>query len=368
MCFTSDPFEHFLRIQGGEVKEGKNQTLVGRTMEILPVEPAIETNVARSMAAVIPNAHRSSELIAAIVPWLCEACESDESYIAYMRDLGQFFHAMAAKGIGPLRITADHIRIYKASMLAKGGKKATVSRKLSVLRRAYNRLAQKGLIDWAEAQDIQSIEAPPVEKNSTPALTRAQAISLLEAIPAGTLKGVRDLALLQTYFSTGCRASAIVGARVGDIEFDGVDHRLHVTEKRGKQSRKLLLDAARPVFAYVAAAGIKAEREGPLFRPLTKRLDEFENAFLHRTTPWRLVKQYCRLAGINPAGLHRRGIGVHSLRKTSITEAIRNGAGMHEVREFAGHSDIRTTELYYVRREEDAEFAARRVQIRATAK
>src|SRR5438067_2501379 len=34
---------------------------------------------------------------------------------------------------------------------------------------------------------------------------------------------------------------------------------------------------------------------------------------------------------------------------------------MHEVREFAGQSDIRTTELDFVRKEEDAEVAARRV-------
>jgi hypothetical protein len=37
---------------------------------------------------------------------------------------------------------------------------------------------------------------------------------------------------------------------------------------------------------------------------------------------------------------------------------------MHEVREFAGHSDIRTTGLYFVRNEEDGEVAARRIQIR----
>ena len=37
---------------------------------------------------------------------------------------------------------------------------------------------------------------------------------------------------------------------------------------------------------------------------------------------------------------------------------------MHEVREFAGHADIRTTEVSFVRREEDAEVAARRIQIR----
>ncbi|MGA9923325.1 MAG: hypothetical protein WBQ29_07950 [Isosphaeraceae bacterium] len=43
---------------------------------------------------------------------------------------------------------------------------------------------------------------------------------------------------------------------------------------------------------------------------------------------------------------------------------IRNGATMHEVREFAGHADIRTTELYFESKEEDAEVAARRIQIR----
>jgi hypothetical protein len=41
---------------------------------------------------------------------------------------------------------------------------------------------------------------------------------------------------------------------------------------------------------------------------------------------------------------------------------------MHGVREFAGHSDIRTTELCLVRKEEDAEVAARRIQIRLTGR
>ena len=36
---------------------------------------------------------------------------------------------------------------------------------------------------------------------------------------------------------------------------------------------------------------------------------------------------------------------------------------MHEVRELAGHADIRTTEVYIVRKEEDAEMAARRIHI-----
>ncbi len=80
------------------------------------------------------------------------------------------------------------------------------------------------------------------------------------------------------------------------------------------------------------------------------------------------MKRYCRAAGIEPERLGQRGIGVHSLRKTAINDAIRGGAQMHEVREFAGHSDIRTTELYFVRKEEDGEMAARRIQIRVTGR
>ena len=52
---------------------------------------------------------------------------------------------------------------------------------------------------------------------------------------------------------------------------------------------------------------------------------------------------------LDPTRMGGRGIGIHSLRKTAINDAIRNGATMHEVREFAGHADIRTTEVYFVR-------------------
>src|ERR671934_6871 len=125
-----------------------------------------------------------------------------------------------------------------------------------------------------------------------------------------------------------------------------------------------LLDAARPVLSYVARAVIKDDREGPLFRPLTPDAARLIRRHLDRKTPWRLVKKYCRAAGIDPDRLGGRGIGIHSLRKTAINDAIRNGASMHEVREFAGHADIRTTEVYFIRKEEDGEVAARKIQIR----
>ena len=170
----------------------------------------------------------------------------------------------------------------------------------------------------------------------------------MEAIPSDTLQGIRDLALMSVFFITGCRVSAVTGACVGHLETDGVEHYLHVTEKRNKKRRKILLDAARPVLAYLSR-GYWGGQGGAAFSAHEAGRKRLRAAAPGPQDPWRLVKKYCEAAGIDPERFGGRGIGIHSLRKTAINDAIRNGATMHEVREFAGHADIRTTEVYFVR-------------------
>jgi integrase/recombinase XerC len=196
-----------------------------------------------------------------------------------------------------------------------------------------------------DPQDISAIKAPGVQKTSKPSLTQKQAIALPEAILIDKFQGLRDLALMSVFFLTGFRVSAVVAACVGHLETDGVEHYLHVPEERNKKRRKILLGAARPVFKYLERAGIAEDKEGPLFRPLRPAGSGVVRRHLNRKTPW-------RLGG--------KGIGIHSLRKTAINDAIRNGAAMHEVRELAEYADIRSTEIYFVRKEEDGEMAARR--------
>ena len=330
-----------------------------------PAADKVQAFLAQALAATGTDAPTTA---GALVPWICDALLSNHSVKAYGRDLMDFLRHMRAQGVSPLEVTADHVKLYKRALLEAGRTSATVARRLSVLRGTYHQLAAKGLVSWETAQDVAAVKAPGVQKNSTPSLTQKQAIALLEAIPSDTLQGIRDLAMMSVFFLTGCRVSAVTGACVGHLETDGVEHFLHVTEKRNKKRRKILLDAARPVLAYVARAGIGEDKEGPLFRPMTPDATRLIRRHLDRKTPWRLVKKYCQAAGIDPDRLGSRGIGIHSLRKTAINDAIRNGASMHEVREFAGHSDIRTTEVYFVRKEEDAEVAARRIQIRLTGR
>ena len=215
-----------------------------------PAAEKVEAFLAKALEAT--GSEAPSTAAGALVPWLCDVLLSNHSVKAYGRDLLDFVRHMQAQGIDPLHVTADHVKCYKRALLEAGMKSATVARRLSVLRGTYQQLAAKSLIAWETAQDIGAVKAPPVQKNSTPSLTERQAIALLEAIPTDTLQGIRDLALMNVFFITGCRVSAIVQACVGHLETDGVEHYLHVTEKRNKKRRKILLDAARPLLAYVA--------------------------------------------------------------------------------------------------------------------
>src|SRR3954471_15795225 len=231
-----------------------------------PAAARVEAFLADALAATGGDAPTTA---GALVPWICDALLSNHSVKAYGRDLMDFLRHMQARGVTPLEVTADHVKMYKRALLEAGRTSATVARRLSVLRGTYKQLAAKGLISWETAQDIGAVKAPAVQKNSTPSLTKLQAISLLEAIPSETLQGIRDLAMMSVFFLTGCRVSAVTGACVGHLETDGVEHFLHVTEKRNRKRRKILLDAARPVLAYLERAGIQDDREGPLFRPMT---------------------------------------------------------------------------------------------------
>ncbi len=123
------------------------------------------------------------------MPWICDALLSNHSVKAYGRDFMDFVRHMQAQGVTPLDVTADHVKLYKRGLLEAGMTSATVARRLSVLRGAYEQLAAKGLISWETAQDIAAVKAPGVQKNATPSLTQKQAIALLEAIPTDTLAG-----------------------------------------------------------------------------------------------------------------------------------------------------------------------------------
>ena len=100
------------------------------------------------------------------------------------------------------------------------------------------------------------------------------------------------------------------------------------------------------------------------FGPVAKDRRTLLRKHLDRSAIWEAVKRNARRAGLNPDRVGRRGISVHTLRKTAITNALENGAPIQKVQQLAGHADIRTTQLYYRPSAKDSEEAARHIHIR----
>jgi site-specific recombinase XerD len=211
---------------------------------------------------------------------------------------------------------------------------------------------------------IDAVRSPEVHKNQTPALTEAQACRLLHAPNRSTIKGKRDFALLFCFFKTACRASALAHALVGHVERDDTAYYLKVWEKRKKPQRKALLEAAPALLEYMRAAGIEGDLEGPLFRPVAKDRKTLLREPMDRRDLWRIVKYYCRKVDIDPDRIDGHGIGVHTLRKTALTNALEHGAPLLKVQSLAGHAQVTTTQLYWAGGVRDAEDAARHIQIR----
>lgn len=300
---------------------------------------------------------------AALLPWVCDRLPSPHSRTAYARDLAAFVVHMQAQGIDPIAVTGDDLRLYKAALLAAGKSRTTVARVLSVLRGTYEQFGKKGLIAWERVHDIQAVESPRVEKNTTPCLSQQEAIRLLHAPDLSTLAGIRDHALLFCFFKSASRCSALANACVGNIERTDTEYYLRVREKGGKTQRKALLEAAPSLLAYLDAGGLRGDIDGPLFRPVAKDRKTFVHKHLARNTILGIVKKYARKAGIESKRLGARGLGVHSLRKTAITNALQNGAPIEKVQQLAGHCDIRTTQLYFQPSAKDSEEAARHIHI-----
>jgi site-specific recombinase XerD len=136
-----------------------------------------DASTAEKVAAFLTRAleaigNAADQAAAALVPWVCDVLLSNHSVKAYGGDLMVFLRHIQAQDVGFLAVIADHVKLYKRALAEVGITKATVARRLSILRGAYRRLAAKGLISWETAQDLAAVKAAGVRKDFAPSLTR----------------------------------------------------------------------------------------------------------------------------------------------------------------------------------------------------
>lgn len=152
---------------------------------------------------------------------------------------------------------------------------------------------------------------------------------------------LRDLAILETLYSTGLRVSELANLNRNQVD---LIRREFMVRGKGKKPRIIFLSeqAAKRITEYLKSRDDVFE---PLFinigRPsAAKDITKGESRRLSTVSIESLVRKYSMLAGIT------KKVTPHTLRHSFATDLLQNGADIRAVQEMLGHASITTTQIY----------------------
>ena len=262
---------------------------------------------------------------------------------AYTRDLREFIDFLS-RYYGGSEWTwqgVDRIamRAFLGQLSKRGLGKRSMARILSAIRSFYKYLHRNEIVD---ANPARAVGAPRLEKYLPGYLDRAQIDLLFQMAEVRAWEGkfvdVRNLAILELFYSTGMRLSELQGLSRGDL--DVVSQQVKVRGK-GRKERIIPLGdhAALSIRNYEAkrdellrAVGPKADRNAVFLSKNGKRIGV------------RAVQK--AVTGFLRQIDEDAGLSVHSLRHTFATHLLDAGADLRAVQELLGHSSISTTQIY----------------------
>ncbi len=224
--------------------------------------------------------------------------------------------------------------------LGKVRKAPTVKQHLACIRMLFDWLVTGQVIASNPAHAVRGPRYS-VMKGSTTVMSSADATAFLKGIDVSHVVGLRDRAVIGVMVYAFARVSAVVNLKVEDYFPLKKRWWLRLQEKGGKVNEmgchhklEQFLDE------YIAAAGIKDDKRGPLFRSALGRTGKLSDKPMSRVDAWYMVRRRAKDAGIEAA------IGNHSFRAIGITDYLERGGDINIAKRMAGHSNVKTTELY----------------------
>lgn len=282
------------------------------------------------------NRNKPQFQVGAFLHFLMGECGlSENTLAAYRVDVMRFHRWMkqtGGPGISSLGLT--HLADYVTWLNAQGLAPKSIARNLAAVSSYFRFEISEGR---AQENLVKLIEAPKLWERLPTVLSPSAVDRMLTVPVAGTLKGDRSRAVLETLYASGCRVSEVSGLRLGDLDLDrgwlrcigkGNKQRLVPIGGRGRDALKRYLEVWRP--------GLVA-----------RSVESTDRVFLSnwgrpvgRNAIWRLVKTCATQAGLPPA------VSPHTLRHSFATHLLAGGADLRVVQELLGHASIATTQLY----------------------
>lgn len=266
-------------------------------------------------------------------------------YAEYVRDFlgwAEILTLDELAAVEPAQVVA-----YRNALQERGLANATVNGRLTAVRGLFARLLVERRVSAnpADPAFVKGLRVSEVSRTEGLSVEEAKAIL---ATCDGTLRGLRDQALLLTLFYQGLRRSEASKLRYRDLTT-----RKGLLEVKGAKTSpydtiRLRPEVRQAVEDYLEVLNRELERretrpDDPVFVSLSRI-----RSFGQRLSPTAIndiVKSRARMAGIS------RRITAHSWRHTCTTAALQAGTPLHQVQRHLRHKNVQTTIRYDRERE-----------------
>jgi integrase/recombinase XerC len=255
---------------------------------------------------------------------------SAHTLAAYRRDLLALHEWCDRSGLQDWReLDHQHIRSFAARSHARGLAGRSIQRRLAALRTFFSFLLREGALQRNPALEVR---APKATKRLPHTLDVDQMAQLLAGKANGALE-IRDLALMELFYSSGLRLAELTGLRLRDL-----DLKLGQVRVLGKGSKERISPvgsmAVKALRAWLAArTGIASPDQEAVF------VGRNGAALGPRAVQLRVAAR-ARAAGL-PQHLHP-----HMFRHSFATHLLESSRDLRGVQELLGHANISTTQVY----------------------
>jgi integrase/recombinase XerC len=245
---------------------------------------------------------------------------------SYRSDLEQL--AAFIDDADPASIGHQDLRRYLGHLIGLNIRKSSLARKLSSIRAFYKHLNRTGVL---QSNPARLIATPKLDKRLPAVLTVDDALRLMNAPGDAERTELRDRAVLETLYSTGIRASELIG-----IDHEDINRHDRLIRIRGKGRKERIVPVGKKALAAIDAYHSQKpfpEKEGAVFSgPSGKRLTA--------RTVQRILGNYRKKLGLSQKA------SPHTLRHSFATHLLESGADLRAIQELLGHASLSTTQRY----------------------
>lgn len=256
---------------------------------------------------------------------------SPHTVAAYQRDLDALSAFRVKNGLADwVAMTQHHLRQFAAARHRGGLDGRSIARTLSAARSFFRYLMREGAVN---VNPVEGVAAPKTAKRLPSAVDVDQVAELLTILPGADPLAVRDVAVMELFYSSGLRLAELLGLDLPDLDLAGATVRV-----TGKGARTRVVPVGR-----MALAALRAWLN---VRALWVAVDQpalFVTAQGRRLSP-RAVQARLRGWGIKQGMTGR--LHPHRLRHSFASHLLESSGDIRAVQELLGHANIGTTQVY----------------------